>query len=86
MNSAHDRFACPCCGFLTRPREVPGSFAICPVCRWEDDNLQFADPTYASGANRISLNEAKENYAACGAKSRDAVSHARPPLPSERPE
>jgi hypothetical protein len=63
---------------------MPGTFDICPVCRWEDDNLQFDDPSYAGGANRVSLNEAKENYAAYGAKSREAVPHARPPLPSER--
>ena len=64
---------------------MPGSFDICPVCRWEDDDLQSDDRSYAGGANRISLNEAKENYAAYGARSREAVAHARPPLPSEWP-
>lgn len=80
-----DRFVCMCCGNLTRRREIAGSFDICPVCRWEDDDLQFDDPSYAGGANRVSLNEAKDNYAAYGAKSRESSSSARPPLPDERP-
>jgi Cysteine-rich CPCC len=35
--------------------EPPGSFAICPVCEWEDDNVQLADPHYQGGVNGISL-------------------------------
>ena len=64
---------------------MPGSFDICPVCCWEDDDLQSDDRSYAGGANRVSLNEAKENFTAYGAKSREAAPHTRPPLPSEQP-
>jgi len=49
-------YPCPACGFLVFG-EPPGSFAICPVCSWEDDNAQFADPLYQGGANGISLAE-----------------------------
>lgn len=50
-----NRFACPCCSFLTLTELPPGTFEICPVCYWEDDNVQFADPEYVGGANRINL-------------------------------
>jgi len=49
-------YPCPGCGFLVFG-EPSGSFAICPVCGWEDDNVQFADPHYQGGANGNSLAE-----------------------------
>ncbi len=54
------RYACPCCGYLTLQSQPPGSFELCPVCDWEDDSVQFADPDYEGGANRESLNVARE--------------------------
>ena len=57
-------FPCPCCGETTLPEAPPGTFFICPVCRWEDDNVQFADPAYAGGANRFSLDEARARFRA----------------------
>jgi hypothetical protein len=48
---------CPCCGFRTLAEEERGSYALCPVCGWEDDRLQHDDPDYAGGANVESLNE-----------------------------
>lgn len=47
-------YPCPGCGFLVFS-EPAGSFAICPVCGWEDDNVQATDPLYQGGANGISL-------------------------------
>jgi hypothetical protein len=55
------RYACPCCGFLTLS-EGPGSYEICPVCYWEDDDVQLARPDVGGGANSVSLNEARENF------------------------
>jgi uncharacterized Zn finger protein (UPF0148 family) len=49
---------CPCCGFLTLEEEY-GSFVICPVCGWEDDGVQLANPTSSGGANSKSLAEAQ---------------------------
>lgn len=49
---------CPCCGFLTLEEEY-GLFVICPVCGWEDDGVQLANPTSAGGANSLSLAEAQ---------------------------
>ncbi|RJQ76067.1 CPCC family cysteine-rich protein [Amycolatopsis panacis] len=51
-------YPCPCCGYLVHG-EPPGSYAICPVCDWEDDLVQLRWPTYAPGANRSSLVEAQ---------------------------
>jgi Cysteine-rich CPCC len=79
-----DRFPCPCCGFLTMG-EPPGSFAICPVCAWEDDNVQHRDPSYVGGANRISLSQARENYRSFCACSESEISNVRAPLPDEFP-
>jgi hypothetical protein len=56
------RYACPCCDLLTLTEPPPGTFEICPVCRWEDDGIQFVDPDYAGGANRPSLLQARETY------------------------
>jgi hypothetical protein len=56
------RYPCPCCGLLTLDEEPPGTFDICTVCGWEDDNVQFDDPDYTGGANTMSLNEAKKAY------------------------
>jgi hypothetical protein len=40
---------CPACGFLVFDEE-PGSYAICPVCGWEDDLSQLRFVT-RGGAN-----------------------------------
>lgn len=53
---------CACCGKYTLP---PGSaYEICPVCGWEDDEVQNDNPSLAGGANEMSLEEAKKAYQA----------------------
>lgn len=47
---------CACCG------EEVDKFDICEVCGWQDDGLQNDNPDYKGGANKKSLNEAKEIY------------------------
>lgn len=76
-------FPCPCCGYLTLGEEPPGTFEICPVCFWEDDDVQFEDPSYAGGANSVSLNQARENFKLFGAVSKEFVNQVRKPLPQE---
>jgi hypothetical protein len=63
MSAGH---ACPCCGSLTLAEPPPGTFEICPVCRWEDDNVQFDDVDYAGAANAVSLRQAQDNFRAFG--------------------
>ncbi len=49
--------ACPGCGFRTVSDAVYGSYNICPVCGWEDDAVQLANPCSGGGANKESLFE-----------------------------
>ncbi len=79
------RYPCPVCGYLTLDEEPPGTFNICPVCFWEDDSVQANDAGYRGGANVVSLNEAKANYASCGASEQRFRENVRPPRPEEMP-
>jgi hypothetical protein len=78
-------YACPCCSYLTLASAQRDSYDICPVCFWEDDPVQFADPDYWGGANKPSLNEARVNFAAFGASERRVLPHVRRPRPEEMP-
>lgn len=80
------RFACACCGFLTLDEAPCGTFAVCPVCFWEDDDMQYRDPSYEGGANRVSLYEARANFQNFGAIEERFRHCVRPPLASERPQ
>lgn len=51
------KYTCPCCGYKTLEEEPPGTFDICSICFWEDDNVQFDDPDYEVGANEESLRQ-----------------------------
>jgi Cysteine-rich CPCC len=79
------RFACPCCGFVTLDQEPPGTYMICEVCFWEDDGVQFRDPDYRGGANKVSLNEARENFRVDAVSELRFRSKVRSPRPEERP-
>ena|SRR5579871_5431367 len=54
MSCERTKYPCPCCGFLTFDEE-PGSYGICPVCDWEDDEVQLRHPNMPGGANHYSL-------------------------------
>lgn len=79
------RYPCPCCGYYTLNREPSGTFELCPVCYWEDDDVQFRDPAYAGGANEPSLEEARKNFLAFGANSWKERDNVRPPRADELP-
>lgn len=53
-------YPCPCCGNKTI--DELGCYEICPVCGWEDDPVQSADPDFSGGANSSNLNEAKRAF------------------------
>ena len=82
---ADTRRPCPCCGNLVFDVDDgwPGSFAICAVCGWADDNVQFRWPFMSGGANKVSLYEAQRNFVAYGACDRRARKHARPAAEDE---
>lgn len=75
----HEKYACPCCGYNTLDEQPPGTFGLCPICYWEDDNVQFHDPDYEGGANHVSLHQAQENFRAFGAESRASLPFVRTP-------
>lgn len=52
---------CACCAQKTLPEN--SAFEICPVCGWQDDDIQNDDPDFEGGANDMSLNQAKVAYA-----------------------
>ena len=78
------KFPCPCCGFLTLEEEPPGTNEICPVCFWEDDLVQFENPTHW-GANSVSLLEARQNFLRFGASEEKFQSKVRCPFSEEIP-
>jgi nitrogen fixation-related uncharacterized protein len=70
---------------LTLTEAPAGTFAICPVCWWEDDSTQFDDPDYRGGADGPSLRQARETYRHIGVVKKRLLEHARAPLPEEQP-
>ena len=50
---------CPCCG-----KQYLDEYSICAVCGWEHDPIQRDHPDLEGGANKMSLNEAREAYKA----------------------
>jgi hypothetical protein len=83
MPHATQRFFCPCCKYRTLPEQPPGTFNVCPVCFWEDERVQFEDPSLRGGANEVSLVEAQENFRRFGAAAERCLPHVRPPRPDE---
>ena len=78
-------YPCPCCNNLTLGENPPGTFEICEVCGWEDDNVQFEDPDFRGGANFESLKEARTNYREFGAINRNKIVSVRRPNEDEVP-
>ena len=83
MKKATDRdvLPCMCCAHLSI--EEYGTFEICPVCFWDDDNLQKKDPDRAGGTNALSLNQSRENYRIFGAVKEKFIKKVRPPRQEE---
>jgi hypothetical protein len=71
------KYACPCCGHKTFYRPPNGTYDLCEVCFWEDDGVQFEDPDYEGGANKVSLRQAQKNYLKFGACEEEAISSVR---------
>lgn len=78
MNKEIKRYTCPCCGYMVFS-EPPGSYEICPICFWEDDNIQLSDFNMAGGANKVSLLEGQKNYEKFGAVEERLIRYVRKP-------
>lgn len=75
----NELYTCPCCGYITLEGCPPGTFEICEICYWEDDNVQFEDPFYEGGANRVSLYVAQRNFMKYGASEELFIDSVRKP-------
>ena len=78
INMNNTLHTCPCCGYKTL-EESPGNFEICPICYWEDDNIQLNDPHYEGGANKVSLYQAQKNFLSFGASDESYINSVRKP-------
>jgi hypothetical protein len=76
------KHTCPCCGYETIEREDT-FYDLCPVCFWETDPYQLANPEYKGGANQSSLTEAQQHFILFGACEKDDVFKTRMPLADE---
>ena len=78
---------CPCCGYYTISMDETQDIIIdfCEVCGWQYDVAGILKPDRAIGPNRISLNEARENYWLYQATEKRLVGTKwiRDPLPEE---
>ncbi|OTG90222.1 CPCC family cysteine-rich protein [Acinetobacter sp. ANC 3832] len=73
-------YTCICCEHFTRDEPHSGfDYEICPICFWEDDSVQNASPNSYSGANAVSLNEAKMNYQKFGVSELRFLQSVRKP-------
>jgi len=76
-------YPCACCGLLTISDPYPGTFEICPICYWEDDNVQFNNIDFEGGAN--GEGRARQNFKKFGASSLKFLGKVRRQLPHEIP-
>lgn len=51
---------CPVCN--QHEFDHDDDYDICPICGWENDGIQNANPNFKGGANPMSLNEAKAEF------------------------
>lgn len=71
-----EKFPCPCCGYRVF-ESGPGSQSICPVCFWEDDEMQLRWPLLEGCSNKVSLVEAQANYQLLGASEERFLTRVR---------
>ncbi len=83
LMTSPQKYQCACCQHFTLDSEQ-GHFDICPVCYWQDDEIQLSKPDYQGGANTISLNRARLNYKKIGAIQDCYLSHVRAPTEEEK--
>ncbi|MCL1876899.1 hypothetical protein FWF74_02625 [Candidatus Saccharibacteria bacterium] len=59
---------CLCCGIGSVDAQK-GSYDICSVCGWEDDDVEGDESTFFGGANFFSLNDHLELWKLTGKKN-----------------
>ena len=58
-------------------------YELCPVCFWEDDPHQTADPASSDRANGVALTEARSTYLRIGAMSAEFLTMVGAPTADE---
>ena len=76
---ADEKYFCRCCGFNSLHEKPKGEYSICTICNWEDDPIQFSEPTYEGGANRVSLIQAQTNFEEFGACEKEMIKNCSKP-------
>lgn len=76
------KYVCKCCGCAAL--DSADEYDICPVCCWEKDKTQESDTEYRGGANAVTLNEARKNYAEFGACEKRFAEKVRKPEVTEK--
>jgi hypothetical protein len=78
------KYTCLCCGYKSLDEEPTDTYAICRICFWEDDGLQFRNPDYEDGVNGVSLRQAQKNFIKFGACDEDCIEFVRKPNRNEK--
>lgn len=79
------KYICACCGYRTLEEDpCHPTFEICNVCFWEHDPVQEDKPDFSGGANALSLNQSKANFAQFGACEERFIKHVRKPHKDEQ--
>jgi hypothetical protein len=83
-DAVETRFRCPCCGYKTLA--TAGALALCPVCWWEDDGQEDEDAfeVRLTVNGQLSLNQARQHFALCGAADPRFIPYVRKPQVTEQ--
>jgi hypothetical protein len=79
------KWPCACCGYYAMALPAGSTHDLCPICGWEDDNVQFEDPDFPRGPNNPSLREARLSFDRCGTSDPERSCATRKPLEAEEP-
>ncbi|HEY9853379.1 MAG TPA: DUF6714 family protein [Leptolyngbyaceae cyanobacterium] len=78
--SSENRYPCPCCGYKTLDAKPPGTYLICPICFWEDNEDMTDEYEYNwSSSNQVSLRQAQRNFIEFGACEQHWLNDVRAP-------
>ncbi|SKB11889.1 conserved hypothetical protein [Planktothrix sp. PCC 11201] len=79
---SQNSYPCRCCGYLTLTEEPPGTYLICPICFWED-NEDIDNWSIWTGSNQVSLRQAQKNFLEFGACELEWLKDVRSPTVDE---
>jgi hypothetical protein len=84
VEAVETRYRCPCCGYRTLA--TAGALGLCPVCWWEDDGQEDDDAgeVRLTVNGQMSLKEAREHFALCGASHPRFLPYVRKPQVTEQ--